>query len=370
MTGATYSLFIDDAPAGGDLLRAVQHVEVEDSLEMASMLRLRIAVGVRDDRSGWTVVDDDRFTRLTKVRLDVALGSLPPETLINAYVIDTSIRFSNQPGQSVLDVVAMDPTVLMNLEEKVRSWPNMADSDIATKIFGEHNLAVKADSTQPSRQEDDVVTLQRASDIQFLRYLAQRNGYDCYVEADPQTHTDTGYFRAPQLQDSPQGVLSVNMGDRTNVSFFTARNNMLQPAQVSMEGVNIEDQSDQQANVQSSSYILLGSNGTLAEDRPRQRLEAQAGLFQSGELQTYAQGAVDRSTWAISAEGELNTVAYQGLLRAKRTVLVRGAGSAFSGTYFVQRVLHTFTGSGYTQRFTLTRNALGLTGAENFSIAG
>jgi hypothetical protein len=84
-------------------------------------------------------------------------------------------------------------------------------------------------------------------------------------------------------------------------------------------------------------------------------------------LQTYAQGVVDRSTWAISAEGELNTVAYGGLLRAKRTVLVRGAGSLYSGTYFVERVLHTFTGSGYTQRFTLKRNALGLTGAEDFS---
>jgi phage protein D len=370
MTGVTYSLFVDEAPAGSDLMTAVQQVEVEDSLDMASMLRLRIAVGVRDDRSGWTVVDDDTFARLTKIRLDVALGSAAAETLMSAYVIDSSVMFSNQPGQSVLEVVAMDSTVLMNLEEKVRSWPNMADSDIASKIFSEHNLAPQVDSTQPSRQEDDVVTIQRGSDIQFLRFLAQRNGFDCYVEADPQTHADTGYFRAPQLQNSPQGVLSINMGDRTNVNSFNARYNMLEPAQVAMSGVNIEDQTTQQANVQSSSYNLLGPDGVLSNDRPRQRLEAQAGLFQSGELQTYSQGVTDHSTWAVSAEGELNTVAYENLLRAKRTVLVRGAGSAFSGTYFVQRVLHTFTGSGYTQRFTLARNALGLTGSEDFSITG
>ncbi len=368
MTGVTYSLSIDDSPAGADLLAAVQRVEVEDSSEMASMLRLRVAVGVRDDKRGWTIVDDKIFSRLTKIKLDVALGSRSPEPLIKAYVIDSSVAFSNQPGKSVLDVVAMDPTVMMNLEEKTRSWPNMADSDIAEKIIKEHGFSFQGDSTQPTRQEDDVVTIQRSTDIQFLRYLAQRNGFDCYVETDPQSHADTGYFRAPQLQGSPQGVLSINMGEATNVNSFTAHNNMLEPAQVTLEGMNIEDQSDQQANVQTSTYTLLGKTGVLSSDQPKQLLQAQTGLFQTGELQTYAQGMVDRSTWAVSAEGELNAVAYEGLLRAKRTVLVRGAGSLFSGTYFVQRVLHTFTGNGYTQRFTLGRNALGLTGAEDFSI--
>ena len=34
----------------------------------------------------------------------------------------------------------MDPTVLMTLEEKVKPWPNMADSDIASAIFGDHGF--------------------------------------------------------------------------------------------------------------------------------------------------------------------------------------------------------------------------------------
>jgi hypothetical protein len=46
--------------------------------------------------------------------------------------------------------------------------------------------------------------------------------------------------------------------------------------------------------------------------------------------------------------------------------MVRGAGRQFSGTYYVQKVLHTLTGDGYTQRFTLRRNALGLSGSESF----
>jgi len=38
-------------------------------------------------------------------------GSGKTEPLIEAYVIQTSADFANQPGQSVLNVVAMEPTV-------------------------------------------------------------------------------------------------------------------------------------------------------------------------------------------------------------------------------------------------------------------
>jgi phage protein D len=93
-------------------------------------------------------------------------------------------------------------------------------------------------------------------------------------------------------------------------------------------------------------------------------------MAQTGELQALAQAVVDRSAWAISAQGELNTLAYGGVLRAKRPVEVRGAGRQFSGTYYVEKVLHSFSGDGYTQRFELRRNAIGLTGAEKFTDDG
>jgi len=54
-------------------------------------------------------------------------------------------------------------------------------------------------------------------------------------------------------------------------------------------------------------------------------------------------------------------------MRAKRPILVRGVGQQFSGTYYVERVLHTIKSDGtYVQRFTLRRNALGLKGGEQF----
>jgi phage protein D len=111
----------------------------------------------------------------------------------------------------------------------------------------------------------------------------------------------------------------------------------------------------------------MGESPSVPADRPRQVLLAGFAMAQSGEVQRYAQAVVDRSSWSIRAEGELNTVAYGGVLKAKQPVMVRGVGRQFSGRYYVERVLHTIAADGaYTQRVWLRRNATGLTGRENF----
>jgi phage protein D len=361
-----YKLLLDGQPPDPELLAAIEQIEVEDHADLADMLRLRVAVSVTEDGAGWTTLDDGPFTRLAKVRVDALVGS-STEALIEAHVIETSAELSNEPGKSFLSVVAMDPTVLMTLEEKVKPWPNMADSDIATSIFGDHGFTPDVEATQPSRDEAKQTTIQRGSDIQFLKQLATRNGYECFVELDPAGGTVKGHFHPPRVEETSQGVLSVNLGDATNVNSFSARFDMLRPVTAQVTGLEIDDQSDQPAQIDSAALKGLGSKPAGSADKPRKVLLADTGLAQSGELQTYAQAVVDRSSFAISADGDLNTVAYGGVLRAKRPVLVRGAGRQFSGSYYVDRVLHTFTPQGYTQRFSLRRNGLGLTGQESFS---
>ncbi len=54
------------------------------------------------------------------------------------------------------------------------------------------------------------------------------------------------------------------------------------------------------------------------------------------------------------------------MLRPGLPVAVRGAGRQYSGIYYVTQVTHTISRSGYTQRFSAWRNAVGLTGAELF----
>jgi hypothetical protein len=58
------------------------------------------------------------------------------------------------------------------------------------------------------------------------------------------------------------------------------------------------------------------------------------------------------------------------MLRAKRTVLVKGLGSALSGLYLVERVRHVLTVDSHRQHVELARNALGLKGDEPFGGGG
>jgi phage protein D len=349
------------------LIDVIQRLEVEDHAEMADMVRLSVAIAIRDGCGSWNVVDENTFQRLTKLRIDVNVGSGKTEPLIEAYVIETNADFANQPGQSVLNVVAMEPTAKMNLEEKVRPWPNMADSDIAEQIFRDCKFNTdNIDQTQPTRDENDHTEMQRGTDIQFLQRLAQRNGFEIYVELNPETGVVEGHFHAPRLQQNPQGVLSVNMGSATNVNSFHARFDMVQPATAQAHNVDIHSSEQQTGQSDSQQDKPLGSAPTVPAGDARQVLISGTGLSDTGELQTAAQAEVDRTSWAITAEGEVNTVAYGDVLRAKRPVLVRGAGRQFSGIYYVERVLHSFTGDGYTQQFSLRRNAAGLTGQENY----
>lgn len=367
MPAVSFTLLVDGAPPSQDLLAAVQQIEIEEHVQLADMLRLRLSVGVAEDGSDWNILDDGIFRRLGTIVVTVSVGSSTSEALIEGYVIGADTTFSNQPGSSVLEVVAMDATVIMNLEQKIRPWTDMSDSDIASAILSEYGLTPQAESTQPTRQEVDLTVIQRDTDIEFLRQLARRNGYECYVELDPQSGNAVGHFHPPQLAAAPQGVLAINLGEATNVNEFRVRYDMMQPVVADMVGLAIGSQADQTASISSVSQTLLGSDTTLSSDRPRHMRLARSGLAETGELQTYAQAAVDQSAWAIVAEGDLNTVAYGGILRAKRPVLVRGAGRQFSGTYYVEKVQHLITPESYTQHFTLRRNATGLTGSESFT---
>lgn len=365
MAEVRYTLQIVGQPAPPELLASVQSLEVEDHADVADMFRLRLAVGVAGSGDRWNVVDDAQFTRLANVRIAAKVGRGSAEPLIDGYVVDLRTSLSAEPGRSVLEVVGMDATALLSLEEKVKEWPDSSDSAIASSIFGDYGLTPRVEDSQPVRRQEDVKTIQRGKDIDFLRKLAARNGYETFVQVAPGGGTE-GHFHPPQLDETPQAVLNVNLGSATNVDDFNARYDMMGPTTAQATGLEIADQSDQPADAQSTGQTVLGGASAVAADQPRRVLVSGTGLAAAGELQTFAQAVVDRSAFAVTAEGVLHGAAFGGLLRAKRPVLVRGAGREFSGTYYVERVLHVFDGEGHAQRFRLRRNASGLTRQERF----
>lgn len=357
------TLLVGFAPAPSLVMDALQEVEVDMSAEMAGMFRIRF--GISQTATGdWNLLNLDLFRPLVPVSVRLASGLVPvPQALINGYVTGQKATYAVTPGDSTLEVTGMDATVLMNLQEKVASWPNLPDSAIAAAIFGQYAIVPRIQPGAPQLVEPEGTTTQRATDIRFLRQLAQRNGFDCFVQPEPLTGIEQGFFQPPAITGLPQAVLNVNMGPETNVSEFRIDYDMLRPTTATGAGIDVLTKAVQPALAPASVLAPMGVEPSLTRVLPPPAVRiADTGLMRSGELQTRAQAVADRSSFAVFAEGSVDSGA--GLLRPGGFVNIRGLGRLLNGSYYVTSVSHAINREGHTQKFRAVRNAVTMTGAE------
>ena len=353
------------APAPPDVVDAIREIGVEASVGEASVFRLRLATA-QSTLGDWTLLDTDYFRPLTPVSIRITNSLGFPETLMNGYVFRQDVNYSNAPGDSTIDVTGMDVTLLMNLEEKIQRWPNQPDGVIATTIFGAYLVVPRVDPTPPQLVEPQGTVTQRSTDIRFLRWMAARNGFQCYVQPEPVSGVDNGFIGAPQLSSAPDAVLNVNLGPETNVTDFGISYEMAAPTTAEASGIDVFTKSIQQARSVAASEPALGLEPALQRllTTPVVR-PAGTGLMRAAELQSFTDGVTNLSSFAVNAEGTVDVSA--GILRPGNLVNVRGAGRLFNGSYFVTRVWHTITRDSYSQRFHGRRNAVTMTGAEVYA---
>ena len=87
-------------------------------------------------------------------------------------------------------------------------------------------------------------------------------------------------------------------------------------------------------------------------------------------MQALCQRLYDDAEWIVRGDGEIAGSLYQDVLKARELVTIKGVGKTFSGVYYVTKVKHVFTDSGYTQGFNVKRNALNPDGSEDFGGGG
>jgi hypothetical protein len=361
-----YSVQVAFAPLPEPMLLALKQIEIETSTDQASIFRLHFELS-RTALGDWDVLQIDLFQPRTPIRIGVYLGLLP-ETIINGYVREAHLSNRNQPGQSTLEVVGMDATsTLMNQQDKVMPWPNMPDFAIAAAIFGQYAMIPATIPTPPSRTILQTTTIQRTTDIRFIKQLAQRNSYECYVQPDPILGLDTGYFGPPKTTMPPQGVLSVDFGIATNTENFNVRSDMLQPTSVLATMLDPTTKAPLPGIAPAALEPPMGLLPTLLRLIPPP-ISRPAGTdaANASEMMTNSQSIANRSSRAIHGTGEVDGLKLGKVLRPGLPVAVRGAGREHSGYYYVTQVKHTLSNDKYTQHFDAWRNAVGLTGAELF----
>ncbi len=335
-------------------------VELDD--ELAAMFRLRLTLTPQPDGT-WPYVDDDRLAVWQKVTVSAGFDNAV-DPLISGYITHIKPVFPTDVTGCGLEIWGMDGSVLLDREEKRKAWPNKKDSDIAAELLNVHGFTPVVEDTTIVHDEAISTIIQCESDMQFLKRLALRNGYECFVEGE------TGYFRPPQLETPPQPTLAVHFGDETNVSHLALETNALAPVNVTMTHLDRMEKTVLESSVQRSGLPMLGA-ATATQLLPPAMPPGQIYLRNSvttglPEMTALSQSLFHQADWFVTGEGEILANEYGHVLKPRQTVTIKGIGERYSGIYYVNRVVHTFTPNGYTQSFAVKRNALMPKGDEDF----
>ena len=337
-------------------------LEVEVDREAAAVFNLNLPLEL-DKRGKWSFVDESRWRPWAKVQIEAGFGNSFKE-IFRGFITHIVPHFKAEVADSFLAIRGLDATAAMNTQEKLKSWPNQKDSDIAGQIFSNYSLIPVVTATSVVYTQTISTIVQRETDIRFLKRLAQRNGYECFVEAGK------GFFRPPDLRSPPQKVLAAHFGDDTNLAGFQAEVNATRPATVEMNQFDPLTREERNAKAQTVDWRQLGKTPALSVYSSPVKTGLQ--FARNGvaafpqQMQAMTQAMTNENGWLVEAEGEILSELYGAVLRPRRLVTIKGVGERFSGVYYVTNVRHNFSPFGYTQRFRAVRNALGVTGTENF----
>src|ERR1700752_4595292 len=150
MAEKAYEISFNDEAVDEDFYGDVECLIVEENTTVAGTMRLRLALTL-DDNGVWDYLDDARLDVFTKVSVRVGFtgggglaGALSSalggggddglERVFDGYITAVNPTWGSDPGSAHLEIEAMDTSVLMSLEEKIATWPNLSDSDIVQQI--------------------------------------------------------------------------------------------------------------------------------------------------------------------------------------------------------------------------------------------
>jgi phage protein D len=383
-----FQLIIGGQPASADFYTALLSLEVEESMDLPGAIQFSLPVS-RTDGGDLSYVSDARFAPLENVAVVItppsgtSAGSAVPslgaaasalgvgggggpslQCVFDGYVLSHKLQLKTGNTDSTLVIWGQDASWLMNLTENVKEWVNVTDSNVANSIFGTYGITPDPGNTtddSPSHTESGHSLMQRASDIQFLRMLARRNGKICRVFCTDTPGKRTGYFATPKLDADPAAVISVNDPDAWTVSALDLSwDATLATSVVARQALFTDSDADGvSADTSASGLALLGARNLAAFTGKPMTVVLTAPVDDAGELTLRAQSLLRESGWFVRCEGEADLTRLGVVLRAGSIVQVVGIGTLFSGKYLVQRVQHTINADAHKMKFVLVSNAVG-----------
>jgi hypothetical protein len=357
MLDIEYRMFFNNEPATRKQLDMVEEITVEQEVDMAWEARINIPI-CTDEKGNWSGEDEDFMAFLSPIRIEIKVGDNSFVPLIDGPVVGYDSKKKSEPCQSFITLIVQDDSMLLNREDSIFRYENMADHEIADKIFKQVERISSFDIEKTPNPSGGLtpVTVQRGTGIRFLRSLAKRQGLHAYVLPGEKPGKSIGCFKSFPTETDGLAPL-ILMGSDRNTESFNPINDAQGPAVVSASTIRITDKKIIKAKSRFDDLEFLG------EDKPFPK-ESDTYTQTLGQFHDFSidpERAVDaeaaKSCYSLEATGNLFEN-YNSVLKPYHIISVRGINKTLSGNYLIWRVTHNLTLSSYSQSFSLKRNAL------------
>jgi hypothetical protein len=369
---STFDILVGGS-AASDFSTKLTELEVEENLDLPGAFRLTLPITVKD--GDLDVVSDPRLGPLSNIAVTAQAADGQTHCLIDGYVLSQEIHIDTGAAKSAIKVSGQDATWLMNVTETAKEWADVTDGSVANTIFQSYGFQLdpgNLDDDSPARTSDGATLMQRASDAQFLRGLARRDGKLFRVFCTDTPGQRTGYFGMPSLDGDPVTTLVLNPADSANVGELDISWDVMRPsAVVAMQALLTDSDPD-------------GAGGTTDDDGLSPLDKQALSDFAAGPvtailttpasdaetLTERAQSMLREAGWFVRCEGATDAARLGSILRAGTVAQVNAAGALHSGPYLVWSVRHHITAEKHEMKFVLVRNAVGAPAAGGGGLLG
>lgn len=287
-----------------------------------------------------------------------------PNVLMDGLVTNQQLAPSDQPGQFHLTITGEDLSLAMDVVDKIVPYPAFPELAIINTILAPYALLgiipiVIPPSISPIKSPTQGwITQPKLTDRAYIKQMAQKCGYVFYVQPGPLPMQSIAYFGPDGNLPVPQPALSINLDAHSNVESLS----------FSLDGLakkvriyTILDPFTKRVPIPipvPNINIFKPPMGLRPTPPAKVEFASDVAKLNPDEAAQGVLGYLANNPPAINGTGSLDVMRYNGLLRARMMVGVRGAGLAYDGMYYVDSVTHTIKRGEYKQNFTLSRDGL------------
>jgi hypothetical protein len=302
----------------------------------------------------------------TRVIIIATLNGMP-NVLMDGLVTNHELSPSSEVGKSTLTITGEDISLAMDLVELVMPYPAMPDSVKVLALLAPFAFLGVVPVVIPPIIDPVKIpvknwdTMVKKTSKGYLNFLAERCGYVFFVQAGPMPGQNIGYFGPDINLPIPQPALTINMDAHSNVEALSfSLNGMAKKINIysifdpitqkvivpiPVPNINVLKPPLGLRPLPPSKIGFADNTAKLFPDTAAQKI--------IGDLMSSSNNPP-----SVTGNGSLDVMRYNGLLRARMLVGVRGAGLTYDGMYYVDSVTHNIKPGEYKQNFTLSRDGV------------